>query len=134
MNVEKLTASFTITNNKVSVSPVSSSVSMLKGNISLDDSLPVTLEYVNRSFYAYYKFVPTTTDSYIFYSTGNSDTHGKLMSEDFEELELNDDGGDGSNFCITYNCEAGKTYYIGIRAYSNSDAGSSANLRVEGPK
>ena len=131
MNVEKLTASFTITNSKVSVTATSSSVSMLKGDISLNDSLPVTLEYESTSYYAYYKFVPTTTGSYSFYSTSSTDTYGKLMSADYQVLESDDDDGDGNNFLITYTCEAGKTYYIGIRAFSSRGAGNSAKLCVK---
>ena len=67
----------------------------------------------------YFKFTPTTTGTYIFYTTGSTDTKGYLYDSNKTQLAYNDDGGiAGSNFATKYNLTAGQTYYIRVEAYS----------------
>ena len=74
--------------------------------------------------YIYYIFVPTKSEKLKFFSTSNNDTYGYLYDSDMNEITYDDDGGDGNNFCIEYNFEAGKTYVFGCRYYSSSNTGS----------
>ncbi len=73
----------------------------------------------------YFKFVPTQSGTYKFYSTNNSaDAYGALLNASGSTLTSNDDGGDGTNFSITYECTANTTYYIKAYLYSSSTTGS----------
>ena len=74
--------------------------------------------------YAFYSFTPTASASYTFCTTGSYDTYGYLYDEAFAVLTSDDDSGTGSNMSITYSCTAGTTYYIGVRFYSSSTAGT----------
>ena len=70
-----------------------------------------------------YAFTPDHSESYTFYSVSDGDTYGSLYDSEGNELISNDSGGDGSNFSITYDLEAGVTYYFGARFYYKSDTG-----------
>ncbi|MGN0654943.1 MAG: leucine-rich repeat domain-containing protein, partial [Oscillospiraceae bacterium] len=71
----------------------------------------------------YLMFVPTASGTYTFKSLSDSDTYGYLYDSYKNELTYNDDDDDG-NFSITYDLEAGKTYYWGARYYSSDRSGS----------
>ena len=61
----------------------------------------------------YFKFVPTASGTYKFYSTNyTSDPYGALLDASGNTLTTNDDGGTDYNFSITYDCTANTTYYI----------------------
>ena len=79
---------------------------------------------------AIYKFVPETTGKYSFYSTGDYDTYGYLLDSVMDTVDYNDDGGIGSNFKIIAELEAGNTYFVKSRFYSNDTKGS-FDLHVE---
>lgn len=68
----------------------------------------------------YFAFTPTTSGSFTIQSTGSGDTYGTLYSSTQSSLTTNDDGGDGSNFKITYTMTAGTTYYIAVKFYGSS--------------
>lgn len=95
---------------------------------------PVTLEltYPNCK---YYKFIPTETGTYKFYSVSNLsnevDTYGKLTDEELSFSLTDDDGNGNRQFKITKECEVGKTYYVGVCAYSNNHIGKSVSVKVE---
>ena len=72
----------------------------------------------------YYSFTPEKTAVYSFSTTGDYDTYGYLYDASFSQLTYNDDSDDGSNMCITYQCTAGTTYYIGLKFYSSSTSGT----------
>ncbi len=81
------------------------------------------------SFFAeengFYKFVPKTTGTYYFYSISTSDPYGHLYDENKKKLvEKDDDKHDLTankyDFYMSYNCVAGKTYYISISRYSSN--------------
>ena len=72
----------------------------------------------------YIKYIPTVSGAYKFYSTASNDTYGYLYDADMNQITYNDDGGESTNFLITYDFESGKVYYFGVRYYSSSDSGS----------
>lgn len=99
-----------------------------EGSIVAGDSIETKL----TGQYKYYKFVPTQTGIYNFYSLGNTDTYGILYDDKGVSLMSNDDSGEGSNFYFSYNCTAGQTYYFAVRKYSTSSIiSSSATICLE---
>ena len=60
----------------------------------------------------WYKFTPSTTNYYSFYTVGSLDTYLELYSENFERYSFDDDGGTSLNACIDFYLFAGKTYYL----------------------
>ncbi|MBE5925460.1 MAG: hypothetical protein E7270_00490 [Lachnospiraceae bacterium] len=70
--------------------------------------------------YTYYKFVPTETGTYYFYSTSSYDTYGAIYDKNGTMITSKDGGGKGSNFEISYKFIAGETYYLAARKYSGS--------------
>lgn len=78
----------------------------------------------------YYRFIPTYTGSYTFYSSGNSgDPTGSLLNASGSSLVYDDDSAGSRNFSITYNCTAGQTYYIAASVYSSA-ASYYVNVRM----
>lgn len=68
----------------------------------------------------YFKFVPSTSGSYSITASNNSgDNYGHLYDSSKTELTNNDDGANNNNFKITWSLDAGQTYYIVARMYSN---------------
>ena len=72
----------------------------------------------------YYKFVPSSSGTYDFQSTASSDTYGYLYDASGNQLVANDDGGNNTNFLVSYNLTANTTYYYAIRWYSSSATGA----------
>ena len=69
----------------------------------------------------YFKFVPTQTGEYKFWSSNNTaDTYGALLNADGASLISDDDGAGDRNFMFTYNCTANTTYYIKAYMYSSN--------------
>lgn len=132
MEVISQSISFQIVDSKVTVKAENLKKSnMLSGTITLDQAVQVSLKAGNSQIYNYYKFVPEGSGTYAFYSESSYDTYGQLLGADYESLANNDDSGTNENFRIIYSCEAGKTYYIGIRAYDAYANGKNAELYVE---
>lgn len=78
------------------------------------------MEQVQDGSYTYYSFTPTNSGTYYFYSNNTScDTYGVLEDVSGSRLTSDDDEGEGSNFCFSYSCTAGTTYYVGIRNYDD---------------
>lgn len=69
----------------------------------------------------YFRFVPSTSGSYSITASNNSgDNYGHLYDSSKAELTNNDDGANNNNnFKITWSLDAGQTYYIVARMYSN---------------
>ena len=68
-------------------------------------------------------FTAPSGGTYIFESTGDSNTVGELfrdMSED-ESLAYNDDGGTISNFKITYSLSSGEKVFLKVNGYNSSE-------------
>ena len=72
----------------------------------------------------YYIITPNITGTYTFYSSGRVDTYAHLYDASKTQITANDDGGDGTNFRISYNLISGNTYYFGVRLYDASATGS----------
>ncbi len=125
----KLKAEFNYTGKEITVPVEIFSVkNWLSGTITIDNPINVTL----AEDYVYYSFVPEESGNYLFYSESEGegvDTYGVLLDENKEMLMENDDYA-ASNFGIEATCEAGKTYYVGIRAYSQSYVGEGSKLFV----
>ncbi|MCI5745944.1 MAG: InlB B-repeat-containing protein, partial [Erysipelotrichaceae bacterium] len=68
----------------------------------------------------YYAFVPLVSETIEIYSTGSYDSIGFLYDSNLSQLISNDDGGNNSNFKITYAVTAGEIYYFRACAYSSS--------------
>lgn len=77
------------------------------------------IEIENEGDCKYFKFTPEKDGTLKIYSTGTYDTYGYLYDSNMGLLSSNDDGED-SNFSITYDVTAGKTYVIGCKMYSSS--------------
>ena len=62
----------------------------------------------------YFKFVPTVSGQYTFYSSSNGsyDPAMYLRNSSGSSLKFDDNSGGNNNFKITYNCTAGTVYYI----------------------
>ena len=74
---------------------------------------------------AYYYFTPNEDGYYSFYSYDNDhDTYGYILNSDMEEITSDDDGGDGNNFKVRYQLEAGVTYVLKARFYNTENSGS----------
>ena len=76
----------------------------------------------------YYKFVPTTSGEYMFYSMGALDTYGFVYDANGNQLLGRDDGANGNNFSVRYNMTAGTTYYLGARIMGNATGNFSVYL------
>ena len=75
-----------------------------------DDKMQnVTIE--EEGDYQVFKFIPTETKEYTFFSEGSYDTCRMLKSEDGLVDRYNDDRDEDENFSITAELTAGKTYY-----------------------
>ena len=82
-------------------------------DITVGDSL--TAEITTEGTYAYFRFVPEISHSYVFTSASSGDTYGFLYDENGVEITSDDDGGSELNFKGTYTLEAGNTYYWVVR-------------------
>ena len=87
-------------------------------NINGSDTKNIEIE--NEGDCKYFKFTPEKDGTLKIYSTGTYDTYGYLYDSNMGLLSSNDDDGEDSNFSITYDVTAGKTYVIGCKMYSSS--------------
>ena len=91
------------------------------------DSAPIlgldevySVEVTEEAPLAYFRILPEETAEYEIYSTGDLDTYGTLYDSQKTELESSDDDGDGSNYKFhRVTLDAGETYYLESRLYSN---------------
>lgn len=78
-----------------------------------------------------YKFVPKTSNTYIFTTVSNMDTVGYLYDCIGNQIDYNDDGNGYGDFKISQNLIAGNTYYIKVKGYG--DETGSYSLYIETP-
>ena len=77
----------------------------------------------------YFQFTPTQSGRYQFYSTNNNgDTYVSLYDANGNYLISDDDGGNGNNFNLYYDCEAGTTYYIQAHMWSSRTGSYTLNV------
>lgn len=98
-------------------------------SISGNETQNVIIEDTNVS--KCFKFTPSQSGSLTFYSTGSSDTLGRLLDSDMTELAYNDDNGEDRNFRISYNVNARETYVLQIGAYGLSDEAFNVTFNFE---
>lgn len=67
-----------------------------------------------------YRFTPTESANWVLYSEGDKDAYVTLYDSDGNILK----SATGSDFELSYDLEAGKTYTYAVRLYSSSDVGS----------
>jgi len=92
------------------VTLVSESFLQSIGNVNIE--IAGTTEYIC--------ITPQYSATYFLYSEGDYDTVGYLYDLDGNQLESNDDGGDGQNFKMEYPLEKNTNYYLGVRLYNGS--------------
>ena len=73
---------------------------------------------------AYFKFVPEKDMKIDFTSLSDEDTYANLYGSAMNWLASDNNSGSGKNFKITYDVNAGTTYFFGARFYSGSSTGS----------
>lgn len=119
-----------VVNNAKTTAVVKTDVSDMRvGEITVDNDISISFA-PNDSVYRYYKFVPTVSGTYQFYSKSSSDTYGKLCDATGVSYCTDDDSGDGNNFKIEYECQAGVEYNIGVYLYSSYADSRQINLCV----
>ncbi|MBQ9061608.1 MAG: Ig-like domain-containing protein [Eubacterium sp.] len=82
----------------------------------------------------WYKFVPEESGTYTIYAEGEYDNYVELFDADDlnSSLAYNDDGGNDTNFQLTWDLEADKTYYYRVKMLSSSETGSFEVFLVSG--
>lgn len=85
-------------------------------SIAFGQSVSVSTVISNEK--RYYKFTPSTSGNYLFYSTKTSgDPKIWLYNSNRTPLGNNDDSGGSTNFCITAYLSSGNPYYIELGHY-----------------
>ena len=82
---------------------------------------------------ALFKFIPTETATYTFFSLGDCDTYGYLLNSDMETIDSNDDGGENSQFKITRELIEGTTYYLRARCYGSGTGSFTVTVQKNTP-
>ena len=90
--------------------------------LSLNNSYTTTISTAGEM--NYFTYTPSTTATYVIYSTGSVDTKCYLYNSSGSQITSDDDSGDGTNFRLSYSLTAGTTYTFGIRYYSSSTTGT----------
>ena len=98
--------------------------------LSLDTPVNVT---ISEGETVYFSFIPSETQSYIFYSSGSRDTFGYLYNSDREIITDNDDDGEDYNFAIFCDLIADTQYYFGVRFYSADETGTVTVTLIKDP-
>lgn len=98
-------------------------------SISGNETQNVIIEDTNVS--KCFKFTPSQSGSLTFYSTGSSDTLGRLLDSNMTELAYNDDNEEDRNFRISYNVNARETYVLQIGAFNSSDEAFNVTFNFE---
>lgn len=77
----------------------------------------------------YYKFTPTATNEYLFYSTKTSgDPKVWIYDSNLNRINVNDDGAGNSEFRLLLSLTSGKTYYIVAGHYGLSTGSYTLNI------
>lgn len=138
---KKVKSEINVTVNASSTAPVTAKVTVtdtenVKGTLTLGKAEAVKLDWDYN--YEYYKFIPAETKTYYFYSQRGAESYvdadGRLYDDNGDSL-ASDYSSMGSNgdFCIAYECEQGKTYYIGVRDSDGEGGTVSLTVSAENP-
>ncbi len=71
----------------------------------------------------FYRFVPPTTATFNFYTTGDVDTFITIYDDGGNYLDSDDDGGQGTNASVEEPLTQGSTYFIAVNEYGNNATG-----------
>lgn len=83
-----------------------------------------TAEISSQGKMVYFRFVPDETYEYVLYSVSDNDTYGYLYDGNMNMLKSDDDGGENTNFRLSYILQAGNTYVFAVRFFSTDSTGS----------
>lgn len=108
--------SFTVKNQGIRITAVKKELTPQITPVSLGTQSLI----LQGELYTMTSFTPAETGTYSIYSSGTEDTYAKLYDSTAEQLIYSDSGGTGRNFKLTYELEAGKIYYIGVKKYQFS--------------
>ncbi len=104
-------------NVNASTTTAVASVTMQEPTIAGDIALEQPLEIESTGSYTFFRFVPSESGLYYFYTDGNLDTYGRLEDEEANSLTEDDDSGIDYNFEMEHYCEANTAYYVGVKFY-----------------
>lgn len=84
----------------------------------------------------WYVFIPQSTGTYIFETTGNYDTYGELYLGNYPTTRTtyNDDDGANRNFRISYDLEGGQPVFLRVRGYSWRAVSYSISVVMQEPE
>ena len=124
------TLDITVNANMTSATAKVTSESAIVGSVTEEEPLVTTVGSVTKT----YSFVPQTTGKYYIWSEGSKDTYGILCDAEGTRLRFNDDSGPGHNFYISYDCEAGTTYYIAVYLVSGNPGETTLHVSATEPQ
>lgn len=93
------------------------------GDIAVSASTPNLCEIGDGGETVTYRFTAPKTATFIFWSDSSTDTCGRILDADGNEIYSNDDGGNGNNFRIEFPATSGQTYYLQVNLYNTSNTG-----------
>lgn len=114
-------------NVNASTTTAVASVTMQEPTIAGDVTLEQPLEIKTTESYIFFRFVPSESGLYYFYTDGNLDTYGRLEDEEANSLTEDDDSGIDYNFEMEHYCEANTVYYVGAKCL---DGGVTGNITL----
>lgn len=79
--------------------------------------------YVDNGEIINFTICPTESGNWIFTSLSDGDTYATIYDSEGNYIYSNDDDGDGSNFYIEYYLNAGESYILSVKWYSESSSG-----------
>ncbi len=89
---------------------------------------PTDVDYDGTAVSGAFRFVTDTDNAFIISSSGDNDTYVSILDENGDQIAYDDDNGDGSNFRVSFGCDAGKTYYLLTKSYSGGEAGYTVQI------
>ena len=110
----------------------------VKATVTADSTTAFVDENVSISVagkYLLYKATAQKEGKFTFYTTGNVDTYGRLLSSSDlntnNSIKENDDGGEGLNCRIDYFASEGETVYFAVRYLSSLTEDKSFNVHID---
>ncbi|MBE6586802.1 MAG: hypothetical protein E7647_00130 [Ruminococcaceae bacterium] len=95
--------------------------------IVLDEEYTVEVgKYAND----YFGFTPEEDGTYSFISNGYIDTYAALIDRELYEYDYDDDGGEGYNFCLQLEMEAGEEYVFRTSYYEPYTEGDTFTVKI----
>ena len=110
------------TGNDNIVKSITIPVTVTAGTLSVNTSNTATVS--TGGDIKYFTYTPSTSGTYVIYSTGSVDTKVYLYNSSGTELDNDDDSGDGNNFRLEYNLTAGTKYTFGVKYYDSTIIGT----------